>query len=112
MPKSAARSAPEAISERKRNSGAMAHTALPMTEVLVVADAWQTEPDAEAVIQRAIPAAAAMARWITASASGSVCQASATTRTSVMGRAVCAIAPEFLLRSEIASGARLAADFR
>ena len=29
-----------------------------MTEVLVVADCWQTEPDAEAVIQRAIEAAA------------------------------------------------------
>ena len=27
----------------------MAHTALPITEVLVVADAWQNEPDAEAV---------------------------------------------------------------
>src|SRR6202051_4340998 len=58
MRKSAARSAPEAISERKRNSGAMAHTALPMTEVLVVAEDWQNEPDAEAVIQRAIAAAA------------------------------------------------------
>src|ERR1700693_265403 len=58
MRKYAARSAPEAISERKRNSGAMAHTALPMTEVLVVADCWQNEPDAEAVIQRAIAAAA------------------------------------------------------
>ena len=31
---------------------------LPMTEVLVVADGWQNEPDAEAVIQRAIAAAA------------------------------------------------------
>src|ERR1700731_5439849 len=61
MRKSAARSAPEAISERKRNSGEMAYTALPMTEVLVVADAWQNEPDAEAVIQRAIAAAAEMA---------------------------------------------------
>ncbi|SHG32448.1 probable rRNA maturation factor [Bradyrhizobium erythrophlei] len=61
MRKSAARGAPEAISERKRNSGAMAYTALPMTEVLVVADAWQNEPDAEAVIQRAIAAAAEMA---------------------------------------------------
>ena len=29
-----------------------------MTEVLVVADCWQNEPDAEAVIQRAIAAAA------------------------------------------------------
>ena len=32
-----------------------------MTEVLVVADAWQNESDAEAVIQRAIAAAAEMA---------------------------------------------------
>ena len=32
--------------------------ALPITEVLVVADDWQAEPDAEAVIQRAIAAAA------------------------------------------------------
>jgi len=31
---------------------------LPLTEVLVVADCWQTEPDAEAVIHRAINAAA------------------------------------------------------
>jgi probable rRNA maturation factor len=31
---------------------------LPISEVLVVADCWQTEPDAEAVIQRAIAAAA------------------------------------------------------
>ena len=31
---------------------------LPLTEVLVVADCWQDEPDAEAVIQRAIAAAA------------------------------------------------------
>ena len=34
---------------------------LPITEVLVVADCWQTEPDAEAVIQRAIEAAAEIA---------------------------------------------------
>jgi probable rRNA maturation factor len=61
MRKSAARSAPEATPERQRNSGAMAHTALPITEVLVVADAWRNEPDAEAVIQRAIAAAAEMA---------------------------------------------------
>jgi len=33
-------------------------SALPVTEVLVVADCWQTEPDAEAVIHRAINAAA------------------------------------------------------
>jgi probable rRNA maturation factor len=36
----------------------MAPFALPVTEVLVVADAWQAEPDAEAVIHRAITAAA------------------------------------------------------
>jgi probable rRNA maturation factor len=36
----------------------MALLALPITEVLVVADAWQAEPDAGAVIQRAINAAA------------------------------------------------------
>src|ERR1700704_5614804 len=47
-----------AISGRKRSSGAMARFALPITEVLVVADCWQTEPDAEAVIQRAIATAA------------------------------------------------------
>ena len=33
-------------------------SALPLTEVLVVAECWQTEPDAEAVIHRAITAAA------------------------------------------------------
>jgi probable rRNA maturation factor len=58
MRKSTARRAPEAISERNRNSGPMAQIALPMTEVLVVADCWQSEPDAEAVIQRAITTAA------------------------------------------------------
>ena len=31
---------------------------LPLTEVLVVADCWQREPDSEAVIQRAVAAAA------------------------------------------------------
>jgi probable rRNA maturation factor len=36
----------------------MAPFALPITEVLVVADAWQAEPDAETVIHRAIAAAA------------------------------------------------------
>jgi probable rRNA maturation factor len=58
MRKSAAKSAPEAISERKRNSGPMAQFALPLTEVLVVADNWHAEPGAEAVIQRAIATAA------------------------------------------------------
>jgi probable rRNA maturation factor len=60
MQQHAARRAPEAVSERKRNSGAMPQSAIPMTEVLVVADAWQTEPDAEAAIQRAIAVAAEM----------------------------------------------------
>jgi probable rRNA maturation factor len=36
----------------------MTRFALPMTEVLVVADCWQTQPDAEAVIHRAIATAA------------------------------------------------------
>src|SRR6202165_4082040 len=58
MRKPFAESALEAISGRNRNSGAMAQFALPMTEVLVVADCWQTEPDAEAVVQRAIATAA------------------------------------------------------
>ena len=58
MRKPFAESAPEAISGRNRNSGPMARFALPITEVLVVADCWQTEPDAEAVIQRAVTAAA------------------------------------------------------
>jgi probable rRNA maturation factor len=36
----------------------MSQLTLPMTEVLVVAECWQHEPDADAVIQRAIAAAA------------------------------------------------------
>src|SRR6202140_2583960 len=60
MRKPFAESALEAICGRNRNSGAMAQFALPITEVLVVADCWQTEPDAEAVIQRAVAAAAEM----------------------------------------------------
>ena len=36
----------------------MATLALPITEVLVVAECWQAEPDAEAVIQRAVATAA------------------------------------------------------
>ncbi len=36
----------------------MPNAAIPMTEVLVVADCWRDEPRAEAVIQRAIAAAA------------------------------------------------------
>ena len=61
MRKSAAERAPGAISGRNRNSGPMAQFALPMTEVLVVADCWRTEPGAETVIQRAIAAAAEFA---------------------------------------------------
>jgi probable rRNA maturation factor len=36
----------------------MSHSNLPITEVLLTADCWQSEPQAEAVIQRAIAAAA------------------------------------------------------
>ena len=61
MPKSAAERAPGANSRRNRNSGPMAPYALPITEVLVVADVWQAEPDAETVIHRAISAAAELA---------------------------------------------------
>jgi probable rRNA maturation factor len=58
MPKPFAERAPETISGRNRNSGPMARFALPITEVLVVAECWETEPEAEAVIQRAVAAAA------------------------------------------------------
>jgi probable rRNA maturation factor len=58
MRKSSAERALGPISSRKRNSSPMAHFALPLTEVLVVADCWQSEPDAEAVIHRAIATAA------------------------------------------------------
>jgi probable rRNA maturation factor len=68
MRKPAAKRAPEAISERKRNSGTMAQFAPPVTEVLVVAGCWQTEPDAEAVIHRAITTAAEMVDADTAEA--------------------------------------------
>src|ERR1700716_4064765 len=58
MPKPAAASVLGASSPRNRDSGPMALSALPSTEVLVVADGWRTEPDAEAVIHRAIATAA------------------------------------------------------
>jgi probable rRNA maturation factor len=58
MPKIAAKSAAGASSRRKQNCRPMAPSALPVLEVLVVADCWQAEPDAEAVIRRAIAAAA------------------------------------------------------
>jgi probable rRNA maturation factor len=43
---------------RNQNSELMAPSALPITEILVVADCWQAEPEAEALIDRAIAAAA------------------------------------------------------
>jgi probable rRNA maturation factor len=61
MRESAEKRSPENISERNRNSGAMAQSALPITEVLIVADSWQSEPDADGVIQRAVAVAAEMA---------------------------------------------------
>jgi probable rRNA maturation factor len=60
MGKSAAERAPVTLSGRKRNSGPMVQSALPLTEVLVVASCWQAEPGAETVIHRAIAAAAGM----------------------------------------------------
>ena len=44
-----------------QSAGAPVSSALPLTEVLVVAECWQTEPEAEAVIHRAIDAAAEIA---------------------------------------------------
>jgi probable rRNA maturation factor len=58
MPKAAAESAPGANSRRKQHSGPMVPFSLPITEVLVVADCWQAEPDAETAIHRAIATAA------------------------------------------------------
>jgi probable rRNA maturation factor len=58
MPKPFAGSALGASSGHNGNSATMALFALPITEVLVVADGWTTEPDAEAVIQRAVATAA------------------------------------------------------
>jgi probable rRNA maturation factor len=58
MRKTATERAPEAISGSNRNSGPMAQFVVPLTEVLVVADCWQGEPDAESVIHRAIATAA------------------------------------------------------
>jgi probable rRNA maturation factor len=58
MPKPFVGSALGAPSGHNRNSALMALRALPITEVLVVADGWQSEPEAEAIIQRAIATAA------------------------------------------------------
>jgi probable rRNA maturation factor len=60
MRKPAAERAPGAISGRNRNSRPMPQFSVPMTEVLVVADCWQTEPEAETIIHRAIATAAEM----------------------------------------------------
>jgi probable rRNA maturation factor len=49
------------ISGRDRNSRPMTPFALPIVEILVVADCWQTEPNAEAAIERAIAVAAEIA---------------------------------------------------
>jgi probable rRNA maturation factor len=43
---------------RNQNFKPMASSALPITEILVVADCWRAEPEAEAAIDRAIAAAA------------------------------------------------------
>src|SRR5438105_2773211 len=65
-PMKACRSADETIAalpEANKTIGKMPHSpipnsSIPMTEVLVTAECWQAEPDAEAVILRAIAAAA------------------------------------------------------
>ena len=53
-------SVPERDAVRERNLPSMPSFALPITEVMIVADCWQAEPDAEAVIHRAIQTAAGM----------------------------------------------------
>jgi probable rRNA maturation factor len=58
MRKASAERALGSIPHRKRSSGSMAPFVFPITEVLVVADCWQSEPDSEAVIDRAIATAA------------------------------------------------------
>jgi probable rRNA maturation factor len=47
-----------AISHRNRNSKPMTAFTAPVTEVLIVAECWQTEPGAEPAIHRAIATAA------------------------------------------------------
>jgi probable rRNA maturation factor len=44
-----------------QSAGTLVSSVLPLTDVLVVADCWQAEPDAEAVIHRAIETAAEIA---------------------------------------------------
>jgi probable rRNA maturation factor len=62
MRKSSAEHVLQTSSGRKRSSGSMAPFALPITEVLVVAECWQSEPNSEAVIQRAVAAAAELVK--------------------------------------------------
>jgi probable rRNA maturation factor len=59
MPKIAAKTTSGTNSRRKQNSGPMTRSAAPLSEVLVVADCWQAEPEAETVIHRTVAAAAA-----------------------------------------------------
>jgi probable rRNA maturation factor len=58
MRETSAESALEKQPPRNRNPIPMARFALPISEVLVVADCWQAQGDAEAVIHRAIATAA------------------------------------------------------
>jgi len=58
MPKITAKNAAGANSRREPNSKPMTASGLPALEVLMVADCWQLEEDAEPVIHRAISAAA------------------------------------------------------
>jgi probable rRNA maturation factor len=64
--KSSAPDLPQAGSGRNPNiamqsAGTLVSSDLPLTDVLVVADCWQAEPNAEAVIHRAIETAAEIA---------------------------------------------------
>jgi probable rRNA maturation factor len=59
MPSSAARDGGDP--RRNRNSGPMLPVVLPITEILVTAECWRAETQAEAVIQRAIATAAEIA---------------------------------------------------
>jgi probable rRNA maturation factor len=61
MRKPSAERTPGTVSGRDRNSGPMTPFALPIVEVLVVADCWQAEASADAVIERAIAVAAEIA---------------------------------------------------
>ena len=54
----------------------MAPSALPITEVLITAECWQAEPEAEAVIDRAIAAAAGDSHAGKMALSGGFCEAS------------------------------------